>query len=115
MTDKTWKPWPEAKPLPLEETYVFDASIKLTLTPQQEQKIMRWLNATHPEQHAIEAEAFHRQQRGEPLYDSDEQMKASYESELVQAHYAFRRNTRFEVKLELSRDGVIRLAGNHGE
>lgn len=112
MTEKkTWTPWPEAKPRPLEDTYVFEASVKLSLDHQQERAIERWLNATHPEQYAKEVEAFHRQERGESHFASEEEAMASRESDLVKAHYAFRRETRFEVKLELSKDGALRIAG----
>lgn len=112
MTEKkTWTPWPEAKQQPLEDTYIFDSSVKLSLDHQREEAIMRWLNATYPEQYAIEEEVFRRQERGEPLYDSDEQMKASRESDLVKAHYAFRRETRILVRVEVSKDGSIRVLG----
>lgn len=110
MTEKkTWTPWPEAKPQPLEDTYVFNASVKLSFDHQQERAIERWLNATHPEQYAKEAEAFHRQERGEPHFESEEDAKASRESDLVKAHYAFRRETKIFVQVEVSRDGSVRL------
>lgn len=105
--------WPETETPPLEDTYVFNASVSLQLDHQQERAIQRWLNDTYPEQHAKEVEAFHRQERGEPLFESEEDSKASMDSELVKAHYAFRRHTRFKVKMEVSKDGSIRLLSGY--
>lgn len=108
---KNWTPWQDAKPLPLEDTYTFNAVVRLELNHQLQRAIMRWLNATYPEQHAKEVEAFNRQERGESLFATAEEELNSRNSELVKAHHNFRRFTQFSVEMEVLKDGSVRLLG----
>jgi len=102
---KTWKPWPEAKAVPLESTFVFYTTVRFKMRPIEEQSVMRFLNASHPEQASKEDAAFRRQEEGLPLFATEEEAEASRESTLVKAHYEFRRCTSAVVKVTVHRDG----------
>lgn len=106
---QTWTRAEGATPEPLGDTYRFEMLVRPDVRYADKEHLMRWLNAKHPEQDAIEKRAFWRIADGEEPYDSEEEAKASQNSDLVRAHYALHSNTRYYVTAELKPDGSIRL------
>ena len=83
---------------PLEDTYEFEATLKLDRSPDLEQKMMRWLNAVHGSPD------------GTPL-----DVSLPEGGPLREAHYDFRRHTHFRTTLVLHKDGSITLKENEKE